>query len=223
MVQSFALHWAALQHIDIFYSAFNKTSAVSWLHFWVMPLPQGRNALSITQMYLTIMENPFACWKVMHSNQQSCSDGPKVVSSGAARKVNAQQQQCFTIIYMKRNKTTELEVTVKTEGVPPPPRPRTSDSEIFCLRILLKLTCFGEKGKEPGFVLSFLFPPLSFREVIFFKKPCTNSKVGSQVGGTEGLLVFLGVYLTVQSNQEIFSVAFTVTSENQLKCVTFIV
>lgn len=63
------------------------------------------------------MENPFASWRVMHSEQKSCSDGPKVLSPRAARKVNAQQQQYFTVIYMERNRMTELEPAVKTDEV----------------------------------------------------------------------------------------------------------
>lgn len=67
----------------------------------ILTLPQGRNALTVTKMYLKIMENPFARWRVMHSKQRSYSGGPKLISPRAARKMNSQQQQYFTIIYMK--------------------------------------------------------------------------------------------------------------------------
>lgn len=117
-----------------------------------LTLPQGRNALSITEMYLTIMENPFVSWRVMHSEQKSYSGGPKVISPRAARKVNAQQQQYFTIIYMKRNRMTELEATMKIDEIF---LPSTSDSEISCVRILLKLYVLGRKKKKS--VLSFPF------------------------------------------------------------------
>lgn len=107
-----------------------------------LTLPQGRNGLSITQMYLTIMENPFVSWRAMHSEQKSCSGGPKVISPRAARKVNAQQQQYFTIIYMKRSRMTELEATIIIDEIF---FPSTSDSEISCVRILLKLYVLGRK------------------------------------------------------------------------------
>lgn len=57
----------------------------------ILTLPQGRNALTVTQMYLTIMENPLARWRVMHSKQKNYSAGPKLISPKAARKMNSQQ------------------------------------------------------------------------------------------------------------------------------------
>lgn len=141
-----------------------------------LTLPQGRNALSITQMYLTIMENPFASWRVMHSEQKSCSGGPKVISPRAAGKVNAQQQQHFTIIYIKRKRMTELEATVKIDEIF---FPSTSDSEIFCVRILLKPHIWGRK-KNIWFYLFLLFPFSSvviWRKLIFLRRLYTNDKV----------------------------------------------
>lgn len=125
-----------------------------------LTLPQGRNALSIPQMYLTIMENPFASWRIMHSEQKSCSGGPKVMSPRAAGKVNAQQQQYFTIIYVKRNRMTGLEATVKTDEIF---FPSASDSETFC-QTFIENTCFDEK-KKSSFILSLsFFHLLSFGE-----------------------------------------------------------
>lgn len=140
-----------------------------------LTLPQGRNALSITEMYLTIMENPFVSWRVMHSEQKSYSGGPKVISPRAARKVNAQQQQYFTIIYMKRNRMTELEATMKIDEIF---LPSTSDSEISCVRILLKLYVLGRKKKNLFY--PFLFSSIAtWRNLIFFKRLYTNGKVDS--------------------------------------------
>lgn len=63
----------------------------------ILTLPQGGNALTVTQMYLTIMENFFARGRVMHSKQRS-SGGPKITSATAARKMNSQQQYFYNSI-----------------------------------------------------------------------------------------------------------------------------
>lgn len=99
---------------SIFYSAFNRTVAAV-LGAASLTLPCGRNALRITQAYLVIMGNPFAGWRVKHSEPKRCSDGPKVMSPRADREVNAQWQQYFTIIYVRSNRMTKHEATEKTD------------------------------------------------------------------------------------------------------------
>lgn len=121
----------------------------------ILTPPQGRNALTVTQMYLTIMENPLARWRVMHCKQKSYSGGPKLISPRAARKMNSQQQQSFKIIYMKPPQNNRTGVTLKTEEFSF--FPSTNDTEIFCVRILLKLHVSWRKTIQ---LYPFLFPPL---------------------------------------------------------------
>lgn len=142
---------------SIFYSAFNRTVAAV-LGAASLTLPCSRNTLRITQSYLVIMGNPFASWRVKHSEQKRCSDGPKVMPPRADREVNAQWQQHFTIIYVRSNRMTEQEATVKTDenilfsGA--------HDSGMFSLRNWLEL-CVRGKTKYiwlyPFFVFSLLF------------------------------------------------------------------
>lgn len=65
----------------------------------ILTLPQGRKALTVTQMYLTIMEKSFC--KMESNALQRSSGGPKLISAREARKMYSQQQQYFTIICMK--------------------------------------------------------------------------------------------------------------------------
>lgn len=88
----------------------------------ILTLPQGRNALTVTQMYLTIMENPFTRWRVMHSKQRS-SGGPKITSATAARKMNSQQQYFYnniftTVFYNNLHENTHNNRTLKTDEIP---------------------------------------------------------------------------------------------------------
>lgn len=117
----------------------------------ILTLPQGRNALTVTQMYLAIMENPFSRWRVMHSKQRS-SGGPKLISARTARKMNSLQQQYFIIIYMK---TLQNNRTRGYFGNRFYFSPSTNDSEIFCMRILLKIHVSWRKKKKSSFIHSF--------------------------------------------------------------------
>lgn len=66
----------------------------------ILTLPQGRKALTVTQMYLTIMEKSFC---KMESNALQTEEFwcPKLTSARETRKMYSQQQQYFTIICMK--------------------------------------------------------------------------------------------------------------------------